>query len=102
MFTVSPDHGEVHPAGRADIADDDRAGMQADAHADRELAGGAAHRIVLADGPGDGQRRANRVIGMVLHAGQPAPHRHNRIADILVDHAVLMVDAGAEQGEVVV
>ena len=34
--------------------------------------------------------------------GQAAPHRHHGVADVLVDHALLVVDAGAEQCEMMV
>src|SRR6266545_660561 len=47
------DHGEVHAARRADIADHHRAGMEPDAHPDRRLTSGAAHGIVLTDHAGD-------------------------------------------------
>src|SRR5437660_241251 len=69
---------------------------------DRRQAGGASRGIVLADHPGDGQRSANRAVGVVVDPRQAAPHRHDRIADILVDHALLVIDAGAEQGEMMV
>ena len=59
-------------------------------------------RIVLANHPGDGERRANRVVGMIVHPRQAAPHRHDEIADVFVDHALLVVDAGTEQCEMVV
>ena len=64
----------------------------------------AARRTALSsrDHAGDGERRAHRMVGMVLHARQAAPHRHHGVADVLVDHALLVVDAGAEQREVMV
>ena len=76
--------------------------MHADAHTHRPFARGTAHLVVLAHHPDNGQRGPYGGIGMILLALQAAPYRHHGVADVLVDHAVLALDAGAEQREVMV
>ena len=44
----------------------------------------------------------NRVVGMVLHRRKTTPHRHHAVADILVDHAQVVLDTAAQQGKMMV
>ena len=76
--------------------------MDADTQAHRHLARRGPQRIILADHAGHFESGLHRMVGMVLHLKQAAPHRHHAVADILVDHPLLALDAGAEQGEVMV
>ena len=46
------------------------------------------------------QRRANRALGIVLVRGRRAPHRHDRVADELLDHASMAVNCLARKVEI--
>ena len=96
------DNGVVDPVRRADVADDQRPGMNANADAHPFLAGGRALVIVGGDRALDGGGCAGGALGRVVDLVRGAPKGHDRVADILIDRAALLLDAFGNQGEVLV
>ncbi len=92
----------VDPAGRADIADDHRAAVQADSHPDRRQPDGAALRVVSPYRRRDFTRGPQGPRRMVLLDLRRSPERHDGVADELVHRAAFRLDAGGQQGEVAV
>ena len=95
-------HGIIYPLRRADIADNDRAGMQADTQMQRRLAGFRLDFVAGLDRRTDGKCGAAGTDGMVGLFFWRAPKGHHRIADILINCAALRVDAGAHLGEMII
>ncbi len=93
------DDGVIEPVRRADIADRGGAAMDADADGDRRLALRLSPLVVLADRAGDGEGRAAGPLGAVRLLLGRAPEGHHRIADELVDGAILGLYAADEESE---
>ncbi len=92
------DRGEVRPPIGADVAHHDRAGVDADAHADL-VAVWVELAVALLDGPHDVHRRGHRCHGVILHRNGRAEVGHHRVADELVERAAAREDAVADQLE---
>ena len=84
------DRGEL--TGRADGADERRAGVDADAH--REAVVG--RRAELGQRLLQAERGADGALGVVLAGDVGAPDGHQRVADVLVDAAAVLDDDRVE------
>ena len=86
------EHRVVHAPLRADLADDRLAGVDRDADLDRRLARASAAPVPGSTLVADLQRRRDGALGVVRLVDRRAEERHRRVADELVDRAVLRKD----------
>ena len=87
------DRRVVHLEVVADRADDDRAGVDADAQLELDAALGERHAALRrGERVADRQRGADRALGRVLVRDRRAEERHHAVAGELVDDALEAVD----------
>ena len=87
-----PDGGVVHAEVAADGADDDLAGVQADADVSADGLGAPERLGVAGHGRLHLQRRIAGAHGVVLVGQRRAEQRHDPVAHHLVDGALVAVD----------
>ena len=96
------DHGEIHALGRADIAGDQAVGIQTDPDVYRRLSLRGAANVPLGQNADHADRGADRAILVVFVGHRHAEAGHDRVADELVEHPAVLLDALDHQREVLV
>src|SRR5262249_37203188 len=97
-----PDERVVDAAGRTDIADHRRAGVNADAQANGPQVFGAPALVVLSQRQCNRPRRTARAQRVIALDGGRTPEDHHGVADVLVDRALFGIDTAGEQAEMAV
>ena len=83
------EHGELHAARIADVAERDLAIVQPDADPDRRLAPGAPLVVPGRDRGEHGLAAGDRIARVGLSGARRAEGRHQRIADVFLQRAVV-------------
>jgi hypothetical protein len=100
LKTLSDVHGisydrVIYASWRADVADENGSGMDADPDPDRVLSRPPTSVVVGSQGANDSEGRPHGGISLIVTFGETAPRRHGGITDELVDEPTLPLDADA-------
>ena len=99
---MASDYAVFHAFGRADIAQHHLAGVDADAHLDLGQILLAVPLVDLVHGDLHRQCAGDSALGIVLVPHRCAEQDEDRVADELVDGALIMLDDRHHSGEVAV